>query len=191
MITVVSGLPRSGTSLMMQMLAAGGMPVLTDGLRTPDIENPRGYYEWETIKSLPQNPQCIVEAESKAVKVISQLLFALPPDRQYQIIFMERPLAEVLASQTEMIRRMKSSTASVPPSAMLAALQAHLNQVRAWLAGQKNLSLLHVKYGDVISQPRVVAETVQHFLREALNVDAMAAQVDPTLYRQRTACAIT
>lgn len=191
MITVVSGLPRSGTSLMMQMLAAGGMAVLTDGRRTPDIENPRGYYEWETIKSLPLNPQCIAEAEGKAVKVISQLLFALPADCRYQIIFMERPLAEVLASQTEMIRRMKSSAASVPPSAMLAALQAHLNQVQAWLARQKNAAVQRVKYGEVINQPRAVAENIRDFLHEPLDVDAMAAQIDPALYRQRAASGIT
>src|SRR5579863_8288172 len=98
MITIVSGLPRSGTSLMMQMLAAGGMPVLSDGERQPDSDNPRGYFEWELIKLLPQQPGCIAEAEGKAVKIISQLLFALPPGREYRVIFMQRPLAEVFAS---------------------------------------------------------------------------------------------
>ena len=104
-ITIVSGLPRSGTSLMMQMLAAGGMPLLTDLERKPDIDNPRGYCEWEPIKLLPKEPNRIDEAEGKAVKVISQLLLSLPSGRNYKVIFMERPLPEVLASQDEMLKR--------------------------------------------------------------------------------------
>ena len=68
MIAIVSGLPRSGTSLMMQMLAAGGMPVLSDGERQADTDNPKGYFEWERIKRLPKDPACIVEAEGKVVK---------------------------------------------------------------------------------------------------------------------------
>ena len=105
MITIVSGLPRSGTSLMMQMLAAGGMSLLTDLRRKPDIDNPRGYCEWEPIKLLPKDPNLIDEAEGKAVKVISQLLLSLPEGRNYKVIFMERPLPEVLASQDEMLKR--------------------------------------------------------------------------------------
>src|SRR2546428_444309 len=102
MITIVSGLPRSGTSLMMQMLAAGGMSILSDGERQADLDNPRGYFEWERIKQLPKEPGCIAEAEGKVVKVISQLLLALPAGHEYRVIFMQRPLAEVLASQERM-----------------------------------------------------------------------------------------
>ena len=105
MITIVSGLPRSGTSLMMQMLAAGGMPILSDGERRADVDNPRGYLEWERIKQLPKDPACIAEAEGKAVKVISQLLLSLPAQHEYRVIFMQRPLPEVMASQDEMLRR--------------------------------------------------------------------------------------
>ena len=105
MITIVSGLPRSGTSLMMQMLAAGGMSILSDGERRADVDNPRGYLEWERIKQLPKNPGCIAEAEGKAVKVISQLLLSLPAQHEYRVIFMQRPLPEVMASQDEMLRR--------------------------------------------------------------------------------------
>src|ERR1700689_3053812 len=130
-ITIVSGLPRSGTSLMMQMLAAGGIPVLSDGERVADTDNPRGSLEWERIKLLPQQPACIAEAEDKAVKVISQLLLALPAGHQYRIIFMERPLAEVVASQAEMIRRRGTSGPKLADSVLLAALQAHLNQVNS------------------------------------------------------------
>lgn len=169
---------------MMQMLAAGGMLILTDGQRQPDIENPRGYYEWEPAKLLPQRPELIQEAEGKALKVISQLLFALPRDRQYQVIFMDRPLTEVVASQTGMIRR-RTSAPALPASTMIAALQTHLNQVRAWLASQSNLSVYPVRYGEVISTPQTVADGLQDFLNRALNTEAMAAQVDTALYRQR------
>src|ERR1700704_3311791 len=105
MITIVSGLPRSGTSLMMQMLDAGGLPVLSDGERKADTDNPKGYLEWERIKQLPKDPTLIAEAEGKAVKVISQLILSLPEGHQYQIILMQRPLPEVLKSQDEMLRR--------------------------------------------------------------------------------------
>src|SRR6266702_8254706 len=102
MITIVSGLPRSGTSLMMQMLAAGGMSILSDGERQADLDNPRGYFEGERIKQLPKEPDCIVEAEGKVVKVISQLPLALPSGHEYRVIFMQRPLPEVMKSQEEM-----------------------------------------------------------------------------------------
>src|ERR1700749_1051673 len=104
MITIVTGLAPSGTSLMMQMLAAGGMPILCDGERRADVDNPRGYLEWERIKQLPQDPACIAEAEGKAVKVISFLLPSLPAGHEYRVIFMQRPMQEVLASQEVMMR---------------------------------------------------------------------------------------
>lgn len=171
---------------MMQMLAAGGMPILTDGERKADIENPLGYFEWEPAKLLPQQPELIQQAEGKAVKVISQLLFALPSDRQYQIIFMERPLTEVVASQAEMIRRKQASAPTLPASAMVAALQGHLNQVNAWLAGRSNVSLYRVKHGDVINSASAIAEGVREFLNRPMDVKAMAVQVDTSLYRQRS-----
>src|SRR6201987_3921024 len=105
MITIVSSLPPSGTSLMMQMLVAGGMNPLSDGERPADADNPRGYLEWERIKTLPNDPGCIAEAEGKVVKVISRLLLSLPSGDDYRVIFMQRPLPEVLASQDEMLKR--------------------------------------------------------------------------------------
>ena len=103
MITIVSGLPRSGTSLMMQMLQAGGLTVLSDGQRTADEDNPKGYLEWEQIKQLPKDPSLMAHAEGKVVKVISQLLLALPDGHDYRVIFMQRPLPEILKSQDEML----------------------------------------------------------------------------------------
>jgi hypothetical protein len=118
---------------MMQMLSAGGMSVVTDGERQADADNPRGYFEWERIKLLPKQADCIEEAEGKVVKVISQLLFALPAGREYRVIFMQRPLPEVVASQAEMIRRRGTTGAALAPAALIAGLGAHLNQVNAWL----------------------------------------------------------
>lgn len=185
MITVVSGLPRSGTSLMMQMLAAGGMPILSDGERQADADNPRGYFEWERIKLLPRQPECIADAEGKAVKVISQLLFALPAGREYRIIFMQRPLAEVVASQAEMIRRRGTTGAALPPSALIAGLTAHLNQVNAWLKDKANVSVHRVEHQDVMREPLRIAESIQQFLQCPLDVLAMSQQIDTSLYRQR------
>lgn len=172
---------------MMQMLAAGGMPTLTDGQRKADIENPRGYYEWEPAKQLPQQPELIQQAEGKAVKIISQLLFALSGGYQYQIVFMERPLSEVVASQAEMIRRKQTAAPALPVSAMIAALQSHLNQVNGWVANRRNINVCRVKHGDVIHSPRAVAAAVQDFVNHPLDVEAMADQVDTRLYRQRSA----
>jgi hypothetical protein len=187
MITIVSGLPRSGTSLMMQMLAAGGMPVVSDGERQADADNPRGYYEWERIKLLPQQPDLIAEAEDKVVKVISQLLFSLPAARNYQIVFMERPLPEVVASQAEMIRRRGTSGAALPPAALIAGLGAHLNQVNAWLKGKPSIVVRPVGYHEVLQDPLRTSEGIQEFLGRTLDLEAMARQVDSSLYRQRSA----
>ncbi len=186
MITVVSGLPRSGTSLMMQMLSAGGLPALTDGERQADSDNPRGYFEWEQIKLLPKQPNCIAEAEGKVVKVISQLLFALPAGREYRIIFMQRPLPEVVASQAEMIRRRGTTGAPLPPSALIAGLTAHLNQVNAWLKDKSSISIHRVEHQDVLREPLRTAESIQQFLQLPLDVAAMSEQVDSSLYRQRS-----
>lgn len=171
---------------MMQMLAAGGMPVLSDGERQADTDNPRGYYEWERIKLLPREPHLVAEAEGKAVKVISQLLFALPAGFQYRIIFMVRPLKEVVASQAEMIRRRGTAAPSVPEAAMIAGLQAHLNQVRTWLKTQRHLDLLEVEYHALLRSPLPTAEAIRDRLGTVLDAQAMARQVDLSLFRNRS-----
>jgi hypothetical protein len=186
MIAIVSGLPRSGTSLMMQMLAAGGMPVLSDGERRADTDNPRGYLEWERIKTLPKDPGCIAEAEGKVVKVISQLLLSLPAGHDYRIIFMQRPLPEVLKSQDEMLRRRGSNHKGGDTSAIGAAFQRHLIEVDKWFAARSNTVLLRLAYHDVLRAPRAAAEAVAGFLQVPLNVEAMTAQVDASLYRNRS-----
>jgi len=169
----------------MQMLAAGGMSVVTDGERQADADNPRGYFEWERIKLLPKQPDCIAEAEGKVVKVISQLLFALPSGRGYRVIFMQRPLPEVVASQAEMIRRRGTTGAALAPAALIAGLGAHLNQVNAWLKDKANISVHRVEHGEVMREPLRVSESIQHFLGCSLDVVAMSEQIEPSLYRQR------
>jgi hypothetical protein len=185
MITIVSGLPRSGTSLMMQMLDAGGMPVLTDGERKPNIDNPKGYLEWERIKQLPKEPSLIAEAEGKVVKVISQLILSLPAGHEYRIIFMQRPLPEVLRSQDEMLRRRGNADSIGDNSAIEEHFQRHLIDVNKWLAGQANTHVARVHYHRVLREPQAVAEEVAAFLGVSLDVAAMVAQVDGSLYRNR------
>ena len=184
MITIVSGLPRSGTSLMMQMLAAGGIPILTDGERKSDTDNPRGYLEWERIKQLPKDPECIAEAESKAVKVISQLLLSVPPGHQYRVIFMQRPLPEILKSQEEMLRR-RGTFDATNSSPIEQAFRRHLVAVNQWLNTRPDIAVLRVHYRRILREPNSTAETVADFLGVPLNVKAMAHEVDPSLYRNQ------
>jgi hypothetical protein len=183
-ITIVSGLPRSGTSLMMQMLAAGGMPLLTDHERQPDIDNPRGYCEWEPIKLLPKDPKRIDEAEGKAVKIISQLLLSVPKGRDYKLIFMERPLPEVLASQDEMLRR-RGSSDSVDPEILTSAFRDHMKEIIAWLEERDDIPVCRMGYRKLLSGPIEGANTIRDFLNLDLDVKAMALQVDSSLYRNR------
>ena len=184
MITIVSGLPRSGTSLMMQMLAAGGFPILTDQERKPDIDNPRGYYEWEPVKLLPKQPNRIDEAEGKAVKVISELLFALPRGRDYKLIFMERPLPEVLASQDEMLKR-RGSSDLVDHALLTQAFREHMQQVISWLELRTEIPICRMGFRKVLRDPSGSAQTICDFLEVNLNKEAMARAVEVSLYRNR------
>ena len=177
-IVVVSGLPRSGTSMMMQMLAAGGLPALSDGARTPDAANPRGYYEWEPARALFREPAAIAAARGRAVKVISALLPALAPEHRYRVLLMERDLDEVAASQ----RAMLAADDGVGP----AEFARHLARTRAWLAAQPQVATLAVAYRDALAEPRATAERVRAFLGLPLDAAAMAAAVDPALYRVRS-----
>jgi len=170
---------------MMQMLVAGGMTALSDGERRADEDNPRGYLEWERIKQLPKDPGCIAEAEGQVVKVISQLLLALPAGHEYRVIFMERPMAEVLASQDQMLRHRGTFKEGADAAVMAAAFEKHLREVSVWLEGNPHVKALRVAYHDVLRNARVVGEKVAEFLGIDLKVDAMVQQVDGALYRNR------
>ena len=169
---------------MMQMLAAGGLPLLTDHERQPDIDNPRGYCEWEPIKLLPKEPQRIDEAEGKAVKIITQLLLSVPVGRNYRLIFMERPLPEVLASQDEMLKR-RGPNQPVDHALLTSAFRDHMKGVIAWLERREDIPICRMGYRKLLSDPAGSAQTVRDFLDLDLNVEAMVRQVDPSLYRNR------
>ena len=185
-ITVVSGLPRSGTSLMMQMLVAGGIPALTDGLRVADANNPKGYFEWEAAKALKQNAQSIAAAEGKVVKVISALLPYLPGPFEYRIIFMMRPLEEVIASQNKMLQRLGKEVPPTPRATVMAAFEKHLRETEAWLSRQTNMTVLRIEHSAVIADARVEVAKVVEFLGRPLDVEKMAHQVEDSLYRERS-----
>jgi hypothetical protein len=182
-IIIVSGLPRSGTSLMMQMLDYGGVEVVTDHIRTADTDNPRGYYELEKVKKIKHDASWLPSARGKAIKMVSQLLYDLPPEEQYRIIFMERDLEEVLASQEKMLRRLGRPAA--PHEQIKRSFTIHLDRLHQWLQGQLHFEMLRVRYADVVQRPAAEAARVNQFLDGVGNVDRMVQAVDPSLYRNR------
>ena len=185
-ITVVSGLPRSGTSMMMQMLVAGGMPAVSDGLRTADADNPRGYFELEAVKKLKTDSRWLAGARGHAVKVISMLLYELPADYEYRVIFMHRDMDEILASQNEMLkRRGTAGTDSAADAAMRQHLGAHLKKVEGWLAERKNFRVLHCEHRELLRAPVEQARRVGEFLDLGLNEPAMVQAINPSLHRNR------
>lgn len=185
MITIVSGLPRSGTSLMMQMLAAGGMPMMTDGLREADANNPKGYLEFERVKQLRKENDWLPEAEGKTIKIVSHLLQSCPAALDYQVIFMLRDLDEVVASQESMIKRLGTVVPPAKPGQVKDLFQKHLAHIRSWLATQGNIRVLFVQHRDLLADPTPVAEQVNSFLGGRLDVARMVACVDPSLHRER------
>lgn len=184
-VTIVSGLPRSGTSLMMKMLEAGGMKLLTDRIREPDEDNPKGYYEFERVKQIEHDQSWLEDARGKAVKMISQLLQHLPSDYTYKVVFMGRNMEEILASQKQMLIRRGEPADEVSDEKMGALFRKHLERVKAWMARQPNVDVIYVSYNDVLDNPSERAEAVNRFLGGDLNVADMVNVVDPALYRQR------
>ena len=184
-VTVVSGAPRSGTSLMMRMLEAGGIPALTDGQRPPDAHNPPGYFEYSPVKRLAEDASWMEAARGQAVKIIYPLLTYLPPRMSYRIVFMERDLEEVFASQRDMLRAQGEAAASQESARLIPAMAAELRVVRDWLARQPRMPVLAVPYAEVVRDPLKWAHEVSRFLGGGLDEVAMAAVVDPALYRHR------
>ena len=186
-IVVVSGLPRSGTSMLMQMLAAGGLEVVTDELRQADTDNPRGYFEFEPVKSLAKTDDAswLDAAHGKAIKIIASLLRYLPGGKTYKILFMERNLQEVLDSQKRMLEHLDKDAGAADNAAMTAQFTRHLGQVKAWLREQSHMDVLYIRHAEAVAEPQAVAERLQTFLGRPLDIDAMAAAVQPQLYRNR------
>jgi hypothetical protein len=191
-IVVVSGLPRSGTSMMMSMLEAGGLPVWTDGVRAADDQNPNGYYELERIKDLdkPIDKSWVREGRGRAVKVISSLLEHLPAGNHYQVIFMNRDMTEVLQSQGKMLAQRGQGHDGARDEVLAAAWAAHLRRIKSLLADDGRFTALDVAYADVLADPQTVAARIRSFLGTHLDSERMAAAVDGGLYRNRSAARI-
>jgi len=184
-VVIVSGLPRSGTSMMMRMLDFGGIPALTDNVRQPDEDNPRGYYEFEPVKRTKEDPSWLEQAGGKVVKMVYRLLYDLPPTRQYRVIFMRRKLEEVVASQDVMLSRRGRSGGDLSREKLIALFEQQLAEFDVWIQQQPCFRILYVSYNDTLKNPRATAEMVNEFLGGRLNVDAMVSVVEPELYRQR------
>jgi broad-specificity NMP kinase len=184
-IIIVSGLPRSGTSMLMKMLEAGGLEPLTDNIRAPDDDNPKGYYEFERVKQLEKDKSWLPEAKGKAVKVISMLLKHLPPEYFYKVTFMQRNMEEILASQKEMLIRRGESGSKVTDEELAEKFHLHLQKIEEWMASQPNFDVIYVKYNEVLQNHRGYCIKINEFLDNRLDVEKMVGAVDDALYRQR------
>jgi len=187
LIIIVSGLPRSGTSMMMSMLEVGGIKPVTDWIRKPDYDNPKGYYEYEMVKKIKKDTSWLDNCKGKAVKMVSELLYYLPSDRKYKIVFMRRNLAEMLASQRAMLQRLGREGAKKTDKEMVGLFERHLEKQRKWLSEQNNIKVLYLDYNDIVANPRINAQRISHFFENRLDVDRMSKVVDNSLYRQKKA----
>jgi hypothetical protein len=185
-IIIVSGLPRSGTSMMMKMLEATGFKILTDNFRTADENNPRGYYEFERVKKLKEGDfDWLPMARGKVVKIISALLEYLPNRYRYKIIFMSRNMDEVLASQHQMMVRNGQGGDQVADEKLAAVYENHLKKVNAWLEQQPNASVLYISYNQILQNPQPSINRINQFLGGKLDLKAMLQEIDQNLYRER------
>ena len=185
-IVIVSGLPRSGTSMMMKMLDAGGLSILTDSIRQADIDNPKGYYEYERVKNLEKetDKSYVREARGKVLKVISFLLKDLPDDNFYRVVFMRRHLDEVIASQNKMLDR-RGEDAIEDRETMAEAYRNHLAAVKILVRKRPNLEMLEFRYDEAVQNPKEAARAVNAFLGGKLDERAMSSVIDGELYRNR------
>ena len=186
-ITVVSGLPRSGTSMMMKMLEAGGLPLIVDHLRVSDEDNPAGYYEFEPVKKLGQGDSAwLADAHGKAVKVIAALLVHLPAAYPYQIVFMHREMSEILASQRKMLLNRGVDPNKIDDDEIARLFEKHLLKVDSWIGHQPNMRKIDIHYNQMLKDPGPQAEEINRFLGNVLDVEKMLKVIDRGLYRQRS-----
>ncbi len=185
-VVIVSGLPRSGTSMAMKMLEAGGLELVVDNVRTADIDNPKGYYEDERVKDLAEleDMSWFRSARGKVILVVSSLLNYLPANNAYRVVFMRRNLHEVLASQSKMLER-RGEASHTDDGDLLAMYEAHLEKVQFQLRFRSNFETLYVNYADVVGDPVSQAKRMAEFVGGGLETEKMAAAVDGSLYRNR------
>ncbi|MCP4372110.1 MAG: sulfotransferase [Deltaproteobacteria bacterium] len=184
-VVIVSGLPRCGTSMMMQMLAAGGIPIVTDHIRKPDQDNPRGYYEYEKVKQIKKDASWIKKCRGKTFKMVSALLYYLPQNERFKVIFMQRDMNEMLASQDAMLQRLERKTDDSSNAEMLDRFQKHIREVEKWLEEQKNIEVIYIRHNEVIQGPHECAKLVSRFLEDKLDTVRMAGVIEKPLYRNR------
>jgi hypothetical protein len=185
-VILVSGLPRSGSSMMMQILEAGGVPILTDGVRKADADNPNGYYEFERCKRLDDDLSWVYAARGMAVKLLyCPVIYHLPATIRYQVIFMRRNLAEVVASQFIMLRRKGVNDFSVDPERAFVLYRAELAKVENWLERQDNFETEYVDYNQTLADPKSTCARIKSFLRLDLDEIRMESVITQSLYRQR------
>ena len=184
-VIVVSGLPRSGTSMMMKLLSEGGLPIVTDELREADPDNPNGYFELETVKKMSAgNTAWVAEAGGKAVKVISALLEYLPAGYTYKVIFMEREIQEILASQRKMLER-RNEASPVDDARMAEKFRDHLSVIKPWLARQPHMDVLYISYNALMADPEPPCRRVIDFTGLSLDLERMLTVPNAGLYRNR------
>ena len=186
-VVIVSGLPRSGTSMMMKMLESGGVPVLADDLRQADIDNVNGYYEFQPALKVKNDTSWLTDANHKAVKMVYQLLYDLPDGFEYRVLMMRRAMDEVLASQKKMLARLGKPTDTIPDAKMAEIFRAGLTKFEAWIVQKPNFRMLDVDYNGMVADPLRQIEAIDALLGGGLDRDAMAAVVQPELYRNRKA----
>lgn len=171
---------------MMKMLAAGTIEVFTDHLRVADENNPEGYFEFERVKKLKDGDfEWLPQAKGKAVKVISALLEFLPPQFSYQVVFMQRRMREILASQRKMLANRGEPHGSVDDETMAELYQKHLDTVKRWLSQQPNSRVLQVEYNRLLTDPAEDLARLSQFLNRPIDLEQMRAVIDTSLYRQR------
>lgn len=186
-IVVVSGLPRSGTSMLMQMLVAGGLDPFVDGQRAPDASNPRGYFEHDRVRALARDTGWLPDADGRVVKVVAPLLPHLPPGPAYRVVLLTRRLDEVLASQRAMLGRLGHAAAS--DDALRPVYARMLDAARAWAAATPGAETVELDHAAVVADPADASARLAAFLDRPLDEAAMAAAVEPSLHRERNAAA--
>jgi hypothetical protein len=184
-VILVSGLPRTGTSMTMKAIHAGGIEPIVDNIRKADEDNPKGYYEFEPVKKTKEDASWLNDAPGKVVKMVYRLLYDLPAEFQYRVVFMRRDIKEVLASQNKMLEHSGKSGGGISDEQMEALFAAELAKCEKWLAEQPNFSVLSVVHRDMINDTATQVQKINDFLDGGLDTEAMASTVDPALYRNR------
>ncbi|MBN2040300.1 MAG: sulfotransferase domain-containing protein [Spirochaetes bacterium] len=184
-IIIVSGLPRSGTSMMMQMLEAGGLDIMTDGKRTADDNNLKGYYEFEKTRKIKNDISWIQDCGGKAVKIVSPLLYFLPEQNRYRIIFMERDMREIINSQNKMLERLNNAGSGLSDKEMILKNRNHIKDIKEWISARNNMDVIYINYNEVINSSLQKSKEINEFLENKLDTEKMSAVIDRTLYRQR------